>query len=60
MTATWRPIWPTGVGAEFAGRISGVQRFGLFIRLDETGADGLIPIRSLGASSFTMTRAARR
>ncbi len=40
------------VGAEFAGRISGVQRFGLFIRLDETGADGLIPIRSLGREFF--------
>jgi ribonuclease R len=40
------------IGAEFAGRISGVQRFGLFIRLDETGADGLIPIRSLGREFF--------
>lgn len=33
--------------AEFAGRISGVSNFGLFIRLNETGADGLVPIRSL-------------
>jgi ribonuclease R len=40
------------VGAEFAGRISGVQRFGLFVRLDETGADGLIPIRTLGREYF--------
>ena len=40
------------VGAEFAGRISGVQRFGLFVRLDETGADGLIPIRSVGREFF--------
>ena len=40
------------VGAEFAGRISGVQRFGLFVRLDETGADGLIPIRALGREFF--------
>jgi ribonuclease R len=40
------------VGAEFAGRVSGVQRFGLFIRLDETGADGLIPIRALGREFF--------
>lgn len=40
------------VGAEFTGRISGVQRFGLFIRLDETGADGLIPIRSVGREFF--------
>ncbi len=40
------------VGAEFAGRISGVQRFGVFIRLDETGADGLIPVRALGREYF--------
>lgn len=36
------------VGAEFAGRISGVTRFGLFVSLAETGADGLIPIASIG------------
>ncbi|MDB5393410.1 MAG: rnr [Rhodospirillales bacterium] len=35
------------VGATFSGRISGVARFGLFIRLDETGADGIVPISSL-------------
>ncbi|MBM3548062.1 MAG: ribonuclease R [Alphaproteobacteria bacterium] len=40
------------VGGEFAGRISGVSRFGLFIALDETGADGLIPISTLGADFF--------
>jgi len=40
------------LGAEFAGRISGVARFGLFVRLDETGADGLVPIRSLGDEYF--------
>jgi ribonuclease R len=40
------------VGAEFTGRISGVQRFGLFVKLDETGADGLIPIRSVGREFF--------
>jgi ribonuclease R len=40
------------IGAEFAGRISGVQRFGLFVKLDETGADGLIPIRSVGREFF--------
>ena len=33
--------------AEFSGRISGVTKFGLFVRLDENGADGLVPIRSL-------------
>jgi len=35
------------VGAEFEGRISGVSRFGLFVALANTGADGLIPIRTL-------------
>jgi ribonuclease R len=39
-------------GREFAGRISGVTRFGLFVRLEETGADGLIPIRTLGREYF--------
>ena len=40
------------VGASFQGRISGVTRAGLFVRLDDTGADGLIPIRSLGSEYF--------
>ena len=40
------------VGAEFGGRISGVARFGLFVRLDETGADGLVPVRALGNEFF--------
>ena len=35
------------VGATFSARISGVARFGLFARLDETGADGIIPMNSL-------------
>jgi len=40
------------VGNEFAGRISGIARFGAFVRLDETGADGLIPVRTLGREFF--------
>lgn len=35
------------VGVVFSARISGVARFGLFARLDETGADGIIPMNSL-------------
>ncbi|MEQ8586462.1 MAG: ribonuclease R [Thalassobaculaceae bacterium] len=35
------------VGGIFPGRINGVTRFGVFVTLDETGADGLVPIRSL-------------
>jgi ribonuclease R len=41
------------VGATFMGRISGVTRAGLFVKLDETGADGLIPVRTLGAEYYT-------
>jgi len=37
----------TRMGEVFEGRISGVTRFGLFVSLTETGADGLVPIRSL-------------
>lgn len=40
------------VGTEMAGRISGIQRFGAFVKLDETGADGLLPIREIGAEYF--------
>jgi ribonuclease R len=40
------------VGNEFSGRISGIARFGVFVKLDETGADGLVPIRSLGREYF--------
>ncbi|MEL7301219.1 MAG: ribonuclease R [Pseudomonadota bacterium] len=40
------------VGNEFTGRISGIARFGVFVKLDETGADGLVPIRDLGAEYF--------
>ena len=40
------------IGATFQGRISGVTRSGLFVKLAETGADGFIPIRTLGAEYF--------
>jgi len=40
------------LGAEFDARITGVTKFGLFITLDETGADGLVPARSLGREYF--------
>lgn len=40
------------LGAVFSGRIAGVARFGLFVKLDETGADGLVPVRSLGNEYF--------
>lgn len=40
------------IGAEFTGRVAGVTRFGLFVKLDETGADGFVPISTLGSDFF--------
>lgn len=40
------------VGTEITGRVSGIQRFGVFVKLDETGADGLVPVRSIGNEYF--------
>ena len=40
------------IGAVFQGRIGGVTRAGLFVRLDDTGADGFIPAATLGNQYF--------
>ena len=40
------------IGATFEGRIAGVTRAGLFVKLDETGADGFIPARTIGDDYF--------
>ncbi|MGH1397956.1 MAG: ribonuclease R [Alphaproteobacteria bacterium] len=40
------------IGAEFSGRINGVTRFGLFVTLTESGADGIVPMRSLKNDFF--------
>ncbi|MEO0799298.1 MAG: ribonuclease R [Pseudomonadota bacterium] len=40
------------IGAKFRGRVSGVVRFGLFVRLDDTGADGFVPAGSLGGAGW--------
>ena len=40
------------VGATFGARISSVTRFGLFITVDGSGADGLIPIRNIGQEFY--------
>jgi ribonuclease R len=45
------------IGATFQGRISGVTRAGLFVKLADTGADGLIPIRTLGSEYFNYDEA---
>ena len=40
------------VGTTFEARVTGVTRFGLFVRLPESGAEGLIPARTLGFEYF--------
>jgi ribonuclease R len=47
------------VGAVFDGHISGVTRAGLFVELDETGADGFIPARTIGDEYFRFHEASR-
>ncbi|HWJ88840.1 MAG TPA: ribonuclease R [Pelagibacterium sp.] len=40
------------IGARFQGTVSGVVGAGLFVRLDQTGADGFVPVSSLGQDYF--------
>jgi ribonuclease R len=40
------------IGATFEGHISGATRAGLFVKLDDTGADGFIPASTMGADYF--------
>jgi ribonuclease R len=40
------------VGATFTGRISGVTRSGLFVKLADTGADGFVPAATIGADYY--------
>ncbi|RFB04243.1 ribonuclease R [Parvularcula marina] len=47
------------IGSEFPGRISGVTRAGLFVALDETGADGFVPMRTLRSDYFIHDEDAR-
>jgi len=48
------------VGATFDGTINGVTRFGLFITLTETGADGLVPISTLAGDYYDHDEAGHR
>ena len=45
------------IGAEFDGRISGVIQSGLFVRLTETGADGFIPVSTIGGGYWHFSEA---
>lgn len=46
------------IGAIFNGRVTSVTGFGLFVRLDETMGDGLVPVRNLGDDYFIHDEAA--
>ena len=48
------------VGAEFAARVNGVHRAGLFVTLTETGADGLVPMSMIGDDRFDFDSSAQR
>jgi ribonuclease R len=39
-------------GAVFAGRVTGVTGSGLFVQLDDYGADGFVPIARIGAEYY--------
>jgi len=47
------------VGAVFAAKISGVTRAGLFVALNESGADGFVPVASLETDYFHHEEALR-
>jgi ribonuclease R len=40
------------IGATFQGRIAGVIKSGLFVRLADTGADGFVPASTIGADYY--------
>ncbi len=40
------------IGAIFDGHIAGVTRAGLFVKLDDTGADGFVPARTIGDDEY--------
>lgn len=46
------------IGTSFDGRVGGVNRAGLFVKLDGTGADGFIPASTLGADYYRFDEAA--
>ncbi len=48
------------VGAHFDGRIRGVTRAGLFVELRESGADGFVPISTIGEDFYEYHEAHHR
>ena len=48
------------IGAQFTARVNGVHRAGLFVSLDETGADGLVPMSMMGNERFDFDSEAQK
>jgi ribonuclease R len=44
-------------GAVFRGRIGGVVSAGLFVKLDDSGADGFVPVTTLGREYYVYDKA---
>ncbi len=47
------------IGAKFDGRVSGVTKAGLFVKLVKTGADGFVPASTIGADFYAYDEAAQ-
>jgi ribonuclease R len=48
------------IGRVFSARISGVARFGVFVRLADSGTDGLIPLSGLPVGAYRLDRQRQR
>lgn len=46
-------LFSARIGERFDGLITGCERFGLFVTLDETCAEGLVPTRGIGSEWFS-------
>ena len=44
------------IGAEFKAQITGITRFGIFVRLNDNGAEGLIPIGTLPGNWYNVDK----
>ena len=50
-------LYSARIGEAFSGIVTGCERYGLFVRLDDTCAEGLLPIRALGEEWFSYDEA---
>lgn len=48
------------IGAQFSARISSITAFGLFVSLDDIGADGFVPMSNLRADYFEYDESSSR